>query len=267
MQQKIAHVLRHAAFDLEPHRLAEAAAAQLRFDRAQQIVGFVFLQVEVGVARDAEEVRVAHVQSREEPVEVVRDQIFEQARSARSPGGPPSTGTKRGSVGGIFTRAKCSSTPSRVVSSSSTASESDRFEMYGNGWPLSTASGVSTGKTVSSNVPLERGLRLVVELAHAQQPNALALERRQQLVVEQAHLLRQRRAQLLRDRREVFGRRAAVLGAAHDLRLDLLLDRGDANHEELVEIRSVDRDELQPLEQRIARVERLLEHAIVELQP
>ena len=70
-----------------------------------------------------------------------------------------------------------------------------------------------------------------------------------------------------RDRREVLGRRPAVFRAAHDLRLDLLLDRRDANHEELVEVRSVDRDELQPLEQRIARVERLLEHAIVELEP
>ena len=46
----------------EAHRLAEAPFAQFRLDRAQQIVGFVFLQVEVGVARDAEEVRRGHVQ-------------------------------------------------------------------------------------------------------------------------------------------------------------------------------------------------------------
>ena len=139
--------------------------------------------------------------------------------------------------------------------------------MYGNGWPLSTASGVSTGKTRLVERSLERALRLVVELGDAHQADAFAFERRQQLVVEQPHLLRQRRAQALGDRREVLGRRPAVLRTAHDLRLDLLLDRGDANHEELVEIRSVDRDELQPLEQRIARVERLLEDAIVELEP
>ena len=75
------------------------------------------------------------------------------------------------------------------------------------------------------------------------------------------------RAQPLRDRREVLGGHAAVVGTADDLRLDLLLDRGDANHEELVEIRSVDRDELQALEQRVARVERLFEHPVVELEP
>ncbi len=68
----------------------------------------------------------------EEHVEVMRDQIFEQDEAPLA-GRSASTGTKRGSVGGIFTRAKCSSTPSLVVSSSSTASESERLEMYGNG--------------------------------------------------------------------------------------------------------------------------------------
>ena len=43
--------------------------------------------------------------------------------------------------------------------------------------------------------------------------------------------------------------------------------RGDANHEELVEIRADDREELDALEQRVRLVERLIEHALVELEP
>ncbi len=42
--EQVAHVLRHAALDLQAHRLAEAAAPQLRLDRPQQIVGLVFLR-------------------------------------------------------------------------------------------------------------------------------------------------------------------------------------------------------------------------------
>ncbi len=113
----------------------------------------------------------------------------------------------------------------------------------------------------------EGGLRLVVELAHVHQADSFALERRQQLVVEHAHLQRQRGPQPPRDRLQMLGRCAAVLGPAHDLRLDLLFDRGDADHEELVEVRAVDRNELQALHQWIARVERLFENAVVEFEP
>src|SRR5580704_15879204 len=114
---------------------------------------------------------------------------------------------------------------------------------------------------------LERGLRLLVELRDAHQMNSLAFHRRQQLIVEQPHLLRQGRAQPIRYSGEMFGGHPAVFGAPDDLRLDLLFDRRDADHEELVEIRSVNGDEFQPLEHRIARVEPLFQHAVVEFEP
>ena len=65
--------------------------------------------------------------------------------SAMNVCGSPSSATKRGSISvGTFTRAKArwSVTGSRT----STASDSDRLEMYGNGRPGPTASGVSAGK-------------------------------------------------------------------------------------------------------------------------
>ncbi len=51
--------------------------------------------------------------------------------------------TKRGSAGGTLTRAMRPSPD--AGSCTSTTRLRDRFEMYGNGWPGSTASGVSTG--------------------------------------------------------------------------------------------------------------------------
>ncbi len=63
---------------------------------------------------------------------------------------PSPIGTKRGSTSaGTFTRAKVST--SDTGSRTKTPIESDRFEMYGNGRPGPTASGVSTGKICSAN--------------------------------------------------------------------------------------------------------------------
>ena len=60
-----------------------------------------------------------------------------------------STSTRRGRIGGTLTRAK----PRSPVSGSRrpTAIDSVSVEMYGNGCPGSTASGVRTGKISSRN--------------------------------------------------------------------------------------------------------------------
>ncbi len=51
------------------------------------------------------------------------------------------------------------------------------------------------------------------------------------------------------------------------VRLPLLLETGHAHLEKLVEIRTHDAEEFQPLEERVRLVQRLVEHALVELQP
>ncbi len=57
-----------------------------------------------------------------------------------------STSTRRGKTVGTLTRAKRRSSLSGSGSDTIAAMLSARFEMYGNGWLGSTASGVSTGK-------------------------------------------------------------------------------------------------------------------------
>ena len=65
--------------------------------------------------------------------------------SATNVFGASSTSTKRSSISvGTLTRANVSSSSSG--SRTSAASDSDRLEMYGNGRPWPTASGVRTGK-------------------------------------------------------------------------------------------------------------------------
>ena len=111
------------AVDLEAHDLAEAPPAQLGLDRAQQVVGLVG-DVEVGVARDAEEAVVDDLHAGEERVEVGRDELLERdERRALA-----RRGTKRGSISlGTLTRAKVVTCV--CGSRTRTASDSERLEM------------------------------------------------------------------------------------------------------------------------------------------
>ena len=67
--------------------------------------------------------------------------------------------------------------------------------------------------------------------------------------------------------RKVSRRRQPVHRALDHLALDLLLDARHAHLEELIQVRADDAEELHPLQQRVLRVERLLQHAVIELQP
>jgi hypothetical protein len=108
------------------------------------------------------------------------------------------------------------------------------------------------------------GTLRVVEFLPAGEPHAAGGQRRSQLLVALGLLLEhgeQHRAQPLHVRVEVLdaGRAPAGVGArAHG---------ADALHVELVEVRGEDGQEFEPLEQRRALVERLAQHAAIELQP
>ena len=106
-----------------------------------------------------------------------------------------------------------------------------------------------------------------VEFVIAPNADSLARQRRPQLVAQQVSKAVERNAQARRDRRQLLFGKPAVDRTLVDLRLDLLLERRDANHEIFVEVRAEDRDELETLEQRIARVGGFLQYAIVELEP
>ena len=69
------------------------------------------------------------------------------------------------------------------------------------------------------------------------------------------------------DRRQLLLRRHPGRDPAPSLVVDRRFQSGDADHEELVEVRRGDRGELDALQQRLRRVGRFLEHALVERQP
>ena len=60
---------------------------------------------------------------------------------------------------------------------------------------------------------------------------------------------------------------APIDAALDDVALDLLLDAGDSDLEEFVEVRAGDDEELEAFEKRIRRVEGFVEDALVEVEP
>ena len=67
--------------------------------------------------------------------------------------------------------------------------------------------------------------------------------------------------------REVLRRGQAVGRAFDGGAFDLLFEAGDADFEELVQVGAEDAEELDALEQGRGRVQRLLQDALIELQP
>ena len=94
LDQTFAHPRLDVGPDLEPDHLAEAPAPELVLDRREQVVGLVG-DVEVGVARDPEEVVGDDLHAGEERVEMAGDDVLERHerrrwRSRRTAAAPPS---------------------------------------------------------------------------------------------------------------------------------------------------------------------------------
>ncbi len=116
--------------------------------------------------------------------------------------------------------------------------------MYGNGRPGATARGAHS-----------REAYVVVGQGGAQAPfKAL----RQPLA---------KRERALADQGDRLRRRAPVLARHLDTGIDLVVQPGDADHVELVQVGRVDGAELHPLQQRQLLVLGQLEHALVEVEP
>ena len=130
------------------------------------------------------------------------------------------------------------------------------------------ASGVSTGKDLPAKHVAQILALLLGQILDAAQEDAFLLEGRQQFAAQTLVGLGEELADGGTNLLELFARRHAVgPGADVDARLHLLLQAADAHHEELIEIRGEDGQELEPFEQRHRRVLRFFEDAAIEFQP
>ena len=91
-EQHAEHVLGHAGLDLDAHRLAEPAAAELHLHRFEEVVGLLFFEREVGVAGDPEDQVLVEHHPREQVGELRRDDLFDGDHAVVAHGEEPWAG-------------------------------------------------------------------------------------------------------------------------------------------------------------------------------
>ena len=252
IEKQGAQVRGHVVLHFDADDLAEAPLEHLLLDRREQVFRLFDGNVEIGIPRDSEHVRRDDFHSRERAPEVRADDLLERHEVVR-----PRRARESSAAGSSAPSRARSESRRRVGSRISTASESERFEMYGNGCPGSTASGVSTGKICDSKYSSISPHSAAREVAHAEETDVVRrglVEKRR----EAAALHRAQARDLGVDRVELLLRGETVRRRQDDAGRDLTPQSRDANHVELVEVRAEDREELDALEQRHTRVERLV---------
>ena len=217
--------------DLDAHDLAEAPAAQLVLDRLQQVVGLVGDR-EVGVAGDAEEVVVGDLHAREERVEVVGDHVLEQ-HEARA---VADRHEARQDLGRDLHARERRVAALGVAHDHAEAQREVRD--VGEGLAGADRERRQRREDHAAEVLGERRALVGVDVDRRADDDAVLGERRQQQLGDAA---RQPRAALehaprAAPRASATGVRPSRPGAL-DAGLDLVVQAGDADHEELVEVR------------------------------
>ena len=261
LHQQGADRLRHRAVDLQPHGLRRALAPlHDRLDRGQEVVRLRDLDVDVGVARHAEGVDGDDLHAGEQHLRVRRDQLLEreeplavgerdEARDDRRHLDPREPAELRRRI------ADHDGEVERQV-------RDVRERMRG----VDRQRGQDR-----EHLPLERVAKMgachLVEVRPLLDAHSGLGEQRADPLGEHAVLPCGERPHALADRIELLARRHPARARDPDARADLLLEAGDADLEELVEVAVEDREELHALHQRVFRVLRKGEHARVELEP
>ena len=141
-----------------------------------------------------------------------------------------------------------------------------RLGMNGNGCAGSIASGVSTGKMCCRKWSSSQAFSALVTSAPSTR-TMFSLRRSSRSARPARLLVGREAADRLADAHELLGRRQPVRALLDDALAHLVLQAGDAHHEEFVEVVGRNGQEPQPLQHRMVLVLGLLQHPAVEVQP
>ena len=148
LQQEFGHHLGAVVGDFQAHGVAEMALRQLALQRGAQVLDFLVVDEQVGVARDAELVAAEHVHAGEQLADVAMQDRRQEDEAVVDAGELPRQldharqGARRLDDGGA-----AELRPKASLPSSSTAKFRLLLSTRGKGWAGSSPIGVSTGIT------------------------------------------------------------------------------------------------------------------------
>ena len=262
--------LRHVLAHFQAHHRAEVPLPDDLDDRGQQVARLVFLDLQVGVTRDPEGVGGRDLEAGEEQVEIGRDQFLDPdelapprvetefvASAARRPHQP------RQHLGNLD--------PGEALALASVLDHDRQVQAevrdVGEGMARVERQRRQHGEDVALEVRPQLPLLLRREVVVGDDRDPFLLELGQQVVVPAAVDEPAFALEMGTDARQLLGRRHPVGRRLQCAAFELPHQARDANHEELVQVAAVDRQELDPLEQGMPGIARLLENPAVELEP
>ena len=252
------HLGRRGRAHLDPDDVAEATSAKLALHGLEE-VGRVVGDLEVGVARHPEDRALDDLDTGEERRQEVGDDLLErdvQAATAELEEAREALGDLHAREAllahvGILREDREREREPRDVGERLAGADRERREH---------------GIDLALEALLELRELLRPEILDAADRDPLSGERGTQLALPEPRLQRGQLEDALADPRERLLWREPVRRANRDPRLGLPEQTGDANLEELVEVRGEDRAELHALEERQRLVGRELENASMELE-
>ena len=221
------------------------------------------VDLEVGVAGDAELRERLDLAAREQRAEVGADHARQQHERLAVPlARARQPDDARQHARHLDDRRSCCARPNASLPARRAMKLSDLLATCGNGCDGSRPTGTSSGRTCGLEERARpSAARRALRSAWLRMRMPALGERRHHLVVEDRVLLVDQRVRRGGERLDVGRRRAAVRAAR--ARLEAV---GEADLEELVEVRRDDAHVAQPLEQRHVGAARLRQHAPVELE-
>ena len=266
LEQRGEDLRRQVGVVLQPHRGAEPAPAQALLDAGQQIDGPTS-HLDVGVPRHADRVGRQDVVARVQRRQLQADHVLQQHEHV-APVGIRQRHEARQHLAGDVDHGQRALRQRRRRRRADRGDQAQRaVAEIREGMAGIDGQRRHHRQHRAAEVLLEEPLLITAEVLGPQQHDALGRQQRLDLLQEGPVLLVHELVDARRHRRQRLGGGQLVGPRRRLAGMDAALQRGHPHHEELVEVRAEDGQELHPLQQRHGGVERFLENPPVELQP
>ena len=234
-------------------------------DGLQQIVGAVLGHLHVAVANDTKQVRTNDLDPGKQLAKVHPDDVFQKGEGV----------TRRAGRRGVRDRHEPGQDRRHLHPRElrpAAVADDDREVLAAPGNQRERVARIEgewrqQRKNLRPEVRRQESPRRIGELVGFEDPDAVLGQLRAQTVVPARGLIAHHAGRTLADGHQQLGHRHPVDRDLFEAGAPLLEQRRDAHHEELVEVRGDDGQELHPLQQRMVVVQRLIEDPLVELQP
>src|SRR6266581_46806 len=266
LQEKLLELRRDIVRDLEPHGVPEMALRELSGERGAKVLDLLLVQEQVAVAGDPERVRAPHGHALEERLhERLKDRSQQHEDVALARDGFRQLDHSRQGAGSLHDR-RSGIAPEGVAALELHGEIQALVEHARKGMRRIESDGRQERDHFPQEIVVQPGALFPGPLRLREEAHAFLRTPRKNFLVEQPILLRDQRMGALTDQGENLRRRRLSGNRYLIAEPETLLQLGDADLEELVQVARQDAQEAQPLQRRKPPVLGLGEHALVESQ-